>query len=189
MDSLTLASNLITAFAWPMAIVALALVFKRDIALALGRVDSLKGPGGVHLGFTKSLERGEAISEKVAIDRSQSNLRDIPPTLNAAELELATTYPEGAIERSYKEVEARLLELRAQLPDNKPHRNLDEVMKWLKESGHLTQSAVDLWRAIRESRRQAYGLNPRRISSIEAVGFGTQAKQLLEILRTISIAK
>ena len=81
-------------------------------------------------------------AEQVAAVRDAGELVEAeegiqPPdviALDPAILQLAKTFPEAALVQAFKELEGVILQIRARLPDDKPHRTLNEVLKALDTS-------------------------------------------------------
>ncbi|MDP2411929.1 MAG: hypothetical protein Q8M26_16790 [Pseudolabrys sp.] len=189
MDWLTFVSNVISAISWPTAFVIASVVFRRPLVDLIDRINALRWPGGLELGLGPSLEKGQEKSELVALERAEKDNDTTPPVLSAVESRLANEFPAAALEKFYKDAESKLLQIRALIPDKRRGRSLNEVVKWLYDHGHITESANLLWLSIKRSRNDAlHHARNGNISAYDAVTFGTQVKQFLDAVHSVKFA-
>ena len=85
--------------------------------------------------------------------------------------------------QSFKEVEALLLAIRAQLPDNKPHRNLNEVLGYLKGQGLITESVVSLFQRLRRTTKAVSHAAEDSLTPGETFELIGQSRLLMEVLK------
>jgi hypothetical protein len=116
-------------------------------------------------------EKGLSLPDVVGLD----------PTL----LQLAKSFPEAAVIQSFKELETLILQIRGRMPDERPYRNLYEVLKALEKHKFIPQSAVTLFQSLREARNAAAHRNEEELSSREALDLIRQIKLLQEVLAQV----
>src|SRR5947199_6134738 len=129
MDWKAFIASVTSSLAWPVVAMIIVAVFRNQIRILFARFKKI-GAGGLQLELADQIDKARDEAEIVQSEQST------PPSsaiqLDPATVELARASPAMAVLRSFKEVEALLLAIRSQLPDNKPHRNLNEVLGYLK---------------------------------------------------------
>ena len=101
-------------------------------------------------------------------------------------LNLAQSFPEAAVLQSFKELEAVLLTIRQRLPDDKPHRNLNEVLQALADDNQISQSVISLFQSLRQARNTAaHGKSGEKLTQGEAVELINQMKTLQGLFETV----
>src|SRR5437660_1641891 len=128
MDWKQFSASVISSLAWPIALVAVVLIFRERLENLLKQVKKI-GAGGVNLELS---EQVAAVRDAGEVVEAEQNVP--PPDINSLDptiVQLAKAYPDVALVQVFKELEKTILEIRSCLPDNKPHRTLTEVLKAL----------------------------------------------------------
>src|SRR5229473_3507434 len=95
------------ALVWPLVVVAMALLFRKELVAALTRLREAKLPGGVSLSFEAELTEAKRISAKVkeAPPPDQAKLTQQPPVprsrANARLLQLGLSPSPSGLDLSY----------------------------------------------------------------------------------------
>lgn len=141
-------------------------------------------PGGLNVELSEKVEEALDAGKVVQTEKGliPPDVVGLDPTL----LQLAKAFPEAAVIQSFKELEALILQIRAKMPDDRPARNLYEVLKALEKLQFIPQSVVALFQSLREARNAAaHGKGEEGLSTSEALDLIGQIKLLQEVLRPV----
>jgi|tagenome__1003787_1003787.scaffolds.fasta_scaffold20982626_3 hypothetical protein len=183
MDWKQFLASVIGSLAWPSAIVAIVCVFKNQLRVLIVQIRKF-GAAGVSVELSEKVEEAVDAGEVVQAEKGvvAPDVIGLDPTL----LQLAKSFPEAAVIQSFKELEALILKLRARMPDDRPARNLYEVLKALEKQQFIPQSAITLFQSLREARNAAaHGKGEEALSSSEALDLIRQIKLLQEVLQPV----
>ncbi|SFI24649.1 DUF4145 domain-containing protein [Bradyrhizobium sp. cf659] len=183
MDWKQFLASVIGSLAWPAALVAIVFVFKNQLRLLIVHIRKI-GAAGVNVELSEKVEEAVDAGEVVQAEKGvvAPDVIGLDPTL----LQLAKSFPEAALIQSFKELEALILKLRARMPDDRPARNLYEVLKALEKQQFIPQSAITLFQSLREARNAAaHGKGEEALSSSEALDLIRQIKLLQEVLHPV----
>jgi hypothetical protein len=183
MDWKQFLASVIRSLAWPVAAVIVVYVFKDQLRLLIGHIKKI-GAGGVNVELSEKVEEAVDAGEVVQAEKGlvAPDVIGLDPTL----LQLAKSFPEAALIQSFKELEALILQIRERMPDDRPARNLYEVLKALEKLRFIPQSAVTLFQSLREARNAAaHGKGEEALSSSGALDLIQQIKLLQEVLRPV----
>ena len=173
-------ASLIGSLAWPIAVVSIVYIFKDRIRFLIGQIRKI-GAGGVNVELSDKVEEALDAGKVVQVEKGlvAPEVIGLDPTL----LQLARSFPEAALIQSFKELEGLILKIRAKIPDDRPYRNLYEVLKALEKMQFIPQSAVALFQSLREARNAAaHGSGEEGLTSSEALDLIRQIKLLQEVL-------
>ena len=183
MDWKQFLASVIGSLAWPVAVVSIVYLFKDRIGFLIGQIRKI-GAGGVNVELSEKVEEALDAGKVVQTEKGL-----VPPDvvgLDPALLQLAKSFPEAAVIQSFKELEALILQIRARMPDDRPARNLYEVLKALEKLQFIPQSVVALFQSLREARNAAaHGEGEEGLSTSEALDLIGQIKLLQEVLRPV----
>lgn len=183
MDWKQFLASVIGSLAWPAVVVSIVYIFKDRIRLLIGQIKKI-GAGGVNVELSEKVEEALDAGQVVQAEKGliAPDVIGLDPTL----LQLAKSFPEAALIQSFKELEALILQIRARIPDDRPSRNLYEVLKALEKLQFIPQSAVALFQSLREARNAAaHGKGEEELTSSEALDLIRQIKLLQEVLRPV----
>jgi hypothetical protein len=174
-------SSVIASLAWPLAIVLIVLNFKPEIKRLLSQIRKL-GAAGLNLELSDQVKEIQEVGEAVELEKKDEprEISVIDPGL----MNLAQSFPEAAVLQSFKSVEAVLLTIRQRLPDDKPHRNLNEVLKALADDNQISQTVVTLFQSLRQARNTA-AHGSGKLTQGEAVELISQMKNLQNLLEAV----
>lgn len=167
MDWKQFIASIIGSLAWPVATVLIAYLFKDQIRRLIAHIRKI-GAGGVSVELSEKVEEAVDAGQVVQAEKGLSppDVVGLDPTL----LQLVKSFPEAALIQSFKELETLILKIRQRLPDERPFRNLYEVLKALEKKQYIPQSAVTLFQSLREARNAAaHGKGEEELSSTEAL--------------------
>jgi len=180
MDWKQFLASVIGSIAWPTAVVAIVYVFKNQLRVLIVQIRKI-GAAGVNVELSEKVEEAVDAGEIVQAEKGllAPDLVGLDPSL----LQLAKSFPEAAVIQTFKELEALILKFRARMPDDRPARNLYEVLKALEKQQYIPQSAITLFQSLREARNAAaHGKSEEKLSSGEALDLIRQIKLLQEVL-------
>ncbi|MER9190241.1 hypothetical protein [Mesorhizobium australicum] len=180
MDYLTLLVNLIGAIAWPVALVVVMLVFRKQLVKLAGRVRAVSGPAGISATFADELEKA-----REAVEQTSPSARQLErPALEISDpyLELAKAYPEAAIMNSYKELEAFLADA---MGANSRVVSPTILMTVLYNKQEIPSELFDLFQRVRNARNLAVH-SSARLTTGEAIEFRALVGSLIEAIRPLA---
>ena len=183
MDWKQFLASVIGSVAWPTAVVTIVYVFKNQLRLLIVQIKKI-GAAGVNVELSEKVEEAVDAGEVVQAEKGlvAPDIVGLDPTL----LQLAKSFPEAAVIQAFKELETLILKLRARMPDDRPARNLYEVLKALEKQQYIPQSAIALFQSLREARNAAaHGKGEGELSSSEALDLIRQIKLLQEVLTPV----
>src|SRR5262249_51447882 len=101
---------------------------------------------------------------------------------------LAKNFPEAAFLQSFKQLESVILQIRSRLPDDRPHRNLNEVLQQLLVKEYISSSVVELFNQLRKARNAAaHGKGEEGLSPGEALELIRQTSLLEDLLKQVLV--
>ena len=140
-------ASVIGSLAWPVAVCFSLTLFAPELRRLLSRIKRARGPG-IDLELSDKIEE---LSERAEVIERRSEPDSI--ALDPRILRLAEEFPEAAVLEAYAALENELLNIRSRLPDNKPHRNINEVLKYLADHNLISGNVSALVRSVRELRK------------------------------------
>lgn len=183
MDWMQFVSSMTSSLAWPIGITIVVLNFKPEIKRLLSLIKRF-GAGGVNFEISDQVKEIQKAGELVKLEQ-EDEPRD-EPIIDSTLLNLAKNFPEAAVAQSFKSLEAVLLRIRQRLPDEKPHRNLNEVLKVLADDNQISQSVITLFQRLRQARNAAvHEESAGKLTPGEAVELISQMNNLQELLEAV----
>jgi hypothetical protein len=159
------------------------IVFRVQVGRLISQVRKI-GAGGVNVELAEQVESVRTAGEIVEAEQKVS----LPEAskIDPAILELAKSFPEAAFLQSCYHIESVLLQIRSRLPDDKPHRNLNEVLQQLLVQEYISSSVIELFNQLRKARNAAAhgeeGLSPG-----EALELIRQTSLLEDLLKQVMV--
>lgn len=182
MDWKTFVSNMTSSLAWPTVVSILAITFGDEIRSIFKRAKKL-GNGMLQIELADEIDRARDQAERVQAEQSGPAIATQP--LDQATVELAKSSPPLAVLQSFKEVEAVLLAIRAILPDNKPHRNLNEVLAYLRSHEMITESVVALFQRLRKTTKAVSHAAENTLTQGETYELIGQSRLLTDVFKAV----
>ncbi|MGM5029635.1 hypothetical protein AB7813_21000 [Tardiphaga sp. 20_F10_N6_6] len=184
MDWKQFIASVVGALAWPTAAIVIVYVFKEQLRHILSQIKKF-GAAGVNVELAQEVQLAERASEAVKFERGDvaENAADIDPSL----VNLAQNFPEAALLQSFKGLEGTLLRIRQKLPDDKPHRNLNEVLKALADESYISANVITLFQSLRQARNTAaHAKEDAKMTPGEAIQLIGQISLLKNLLENVS---
>ena len=180
MDNNTLASNIIESLAWPMTVLVVLALFRKELSSLFGRIR--KGQfGDATLEFEATVA---AVEEMVQEKRGARKAAHVPARIE--DRGLAEADPRGAVIKAWLEVEsqARSALQRKGLLDSRGivGNRLNELAKL---SDDLNDQDLTVFRALQVMRNKSVNDHDFRPSSESVLAYMTLAKDLSETFRAI----
>ncbi|MCD9008143.1 hypothetical protein LDO31_18260 [Luteimonas sp. XNQY3] len=146
MDILTFIAELVKAAAWPLAAVAIALIFRQQLRALLSRIRK----GKVGLAEFEFEQEIRDLAEQLPVE-------PVPTQVGTPTVALATTNPRAAILEAWLGVETSMTQLAksVQLPKFVHPRNTSAVLRVLESAGALAPEDAALFNDLRTLRNQA----------------------------------
>lgn len=180
MDWLTFFSNIISAVAWPVAVVILVAMFKDEIKKVTPYVKRLKA-GPLEAEFEREIKELTELTELTTTTNT-----DQPPASKALLSQLAEMHPRSAILESWVRVEAAA---RAVLATDNTASTKSSYVPAARLSGYLLtlealdQSQVTLFNELRRLRNEIAhekGIEPTQGSALSYIDLATSLQGVLE---------
>jgi hypothetical protein len=143
------------AIAWPVAVLVIVIMFRKQIRWMLEHLKRIGGPG-VNFELSREIDEAQASIEKLAVETKPSqeiiniDAKGFQEKYEA--LQVAAVFPAGAILFAWKEIEGIIGELKLKLDPNKPYRNPEEVLKALINEGFLSETILHVYRNLKKVR-------------------------------------
>src|SRR5262249_22744519 len=122
MDWKAFVASVVGSLAWPVVLAYFLFLFRDQLVGLPSRIEELTLPGGAGINLARQVDKVRDQAEIVEVEEG------VPPTdvlaLDPAILQLAQLFPEAAVVQAFKELEGVILQIRARLPDERPHRTL-----------------------------------------------------------------
>ena len=183
MDWKQFVASIFSSLAWPIAIIVLAILFKNQIREKLAQIRKF-GAAGVNFEIAEQVKEVQRAGEAVELEQTNGPRDAIE--LDPGLMILAKSFPEAAVLQSFKGIEAVLLRIRQRLPDNKPHRNLNEVLKALADDSQISQNVITLFQSLRQARNTAaHAKDEKSMAPGEAIELIEQMKVLQDLLESV----
>jgi hypothetical protein len=180
LDYLTILANVIGSIAWPVAIVVVVLVFRKQLVRLVGRVKAVSGPAGIGATFADELEKTREAAEASLTVESAAT----PPALVEDDpfLSLAKSYPEAAVMNAYKELDGFFDSIESKIGKRVPGMIF---MRVLRKKNLIDSDIYRLYDRIRTTRNAAVH-SARPITTGEALEYRALLNSLLEALKPIA---
>jgi hypothetical protein len=165
--------------AWPIAFGIVAWIFRLEIRHFLINLKKLTA-AGVSLEVAALIEKsGEKLENSAQAAAKAVQVKK--PDYNLAE-----EFPEAAILNAYQDLSKVLLEVRDRLPDDKPHRNLIEVVNWLRKEGLVSDNIRESFLSLqRTSTLVRHSKGADRVGPGEAIEIVRQMAVLKDIFESV----
>jgi hypothetical protein len=175
-------ASVVGSLAWPLAVVTILIIFRTQVGRLISQIRKV-GAGPVNVELAEQVEEVKEQAKRVEAETKGPPADVI--TLDPAVLQLVQKFPEAAVLQEYKELESVLLQIRSRLPDDKPHRNLNEVLSYLNNAGLISGSVVGLFNTIRSARNAVAHTKDEKMTAGEAIELVRETRMLIELLRGV----
>lgn len=181
MDWKRFVASLVSSLAWPVVAVAFLYLLRDQLP------DLVKRLKGVSVGSAKAefVQALEQAKRQAQVLETPDVSKEFPEAPTDKYLRLANEHPEAAVMDCFREVERRLIDIRArlQLP---PIMNLSGIVAELVNRGLLDAEAQRLFESLRQARNAAaHADRDHRVTPGEAVDFTYQTWVLTSLLDKI----
>lgn len=182
MDWKTFVAGMTASLAWPIAFVISIILFRTQLRMLLERVKKL-GAGGITAELSDQVEKVQEKAELVRAEEGKSF--DQVDRLDEATQQLIKRSPDGAVLRSFKELEGVLLQIREKTPDGRKGRNLNEVMRYLNDQEYVSGSVVELFQSLRRARNEIAHASEAQVTPDDAETLVRQIRLLTQLLSDV----
>jgi uncharacterized protein YutE (UPF0331/DUF86 family) len=179
MDWLQFIASLVGSLAWPIAAVAIAVIFHKQLVALLRRLAEMTLPGGAKFVFREALEES-----REAIDEIEEKPRRLTYTRDHSVLEFKNSTSEGfdvvaQMLSAYNAVEELFADVAAANGLTGTHW---AVWKALQKRGAISDAAATAMDKLRKARNALVHVSPQ-VEAMEALEFVRQAMVLQEYLK------
>ena len=184
MDWLQFISTAINALAWPIVVISLLMLVRKQLGPLVERIVELKLPGGAGAKFKEHMAASAQEAEEAVFGSSTHAERTIFP--DKAFLDLAKHSPSAAILQSWKEFETLLQQIREKLPGMQPTHRFDSVVRRLVDLSLIDHSVEKLYQSLRLARNTAvHAGDAPGIAQGEALEYRDRINTLSNVLRSV----
>jgi hypothetical protein len=189
MDTLTFIASVIESLSWPLAFVAVFILFRRPLIRILNSIKNLKYQD-FEIGLEEEiLELKESTRQ---IERHQSDELEEIEELDIDEKikEIARISPSASISLAWSEVEKEIREAinrTAISPDYPPHNSIVKNLDLLLQNELIKPSTYHLLGELRSIRNKVVHTHPEivNLDAVAAIDFGNMAKIARRALKQI----
>ena len=148
MDVLTFISELTKALAWPIAVVSISVLFKKQIVLLLSRLRKGK-VGSAEFEFEEAIKHLDESASELAISTESK--------VGMPLIKLVTSNPRAAILEAWLELEEKAIDLALRLDLVRPtaRRYPEGALKGIRKAGILSNSNLNVLEELQYLRNQA----------------------------------
>jgi hypothetical protein len=182
MDWKTFVAGMTASLAWPIAFVISIVLFRKQLRVLLDRIKKL-GAGGITAELSDQVEKAQEKAELVRAEEGKS--LDHADRLDDATQQLIKRSPDGAVLRSFKELEGVLLQIREKIPDGRKGRNLNEVMRYLNDRDYVSGSVVELFQSLRRARNEITRAGEAQVTPDDAEKLVRQIRLVTQLLSEV----
>ena len=182
MDWKAFIASMTGSLAWPTVVLTGVIVFRPQLRSLVGRFKKI-GAGSLQFELAEQIEEAR---DQAELEKSeQPSLANESAELDPATLELVRISPAMAVLHSFKQLEGLILEIRKLLPDNRPHRTLNEVLQYLQRQNLISASVGSLFQQLRQARNSLAHSDEESITRDEALDLIGQSQLLRDILTRV----
>lgn len=190
MDWMQFVSALVSALAWPSAIVVVVCLLKNPILGLIPKIRSLKY-GELHIDLGKELEAVKAdISEQAA--ETESPVTAPPPPPAQKTIELASVSPRSAVIFSWRDVEKEIDEALAahHITIAQPHRSHPGLkMRILRDKNLIDENTMSTFKKMYDLRNRATHLSDVEIGYSDAITMAELCEWLVQRLKEAQVTE
>lgn len=174
--------ELVSALAWPITTIVVALLFRHELRQLAGRVSQLKYKD-VEATFEKQLVEVEAEAARIPSPPEPELLEG--PTAAAAEglRRIAEISPRAAVLEAWTMIETAAMQSGLATGSAMPRVTARSIMTFLRESGRLSEESLQLIEDLRRLRNRAAHLPDVAITVDEAERYLALAEKSAAIIR------
>jgi uncharacterized protein YutE (UPF0331/DUF86 family) len=176
-----------SSLAWPVAVVVIVFLLRRQLVQLLQRIAEVTLPGGYKVVFHEALEEGRAAIEQIGEIGHKPKELARHRARDHAYLEYRTSITEGVdivsqMLAAYAEVEDNLTELAAA---HSLTGSYWAIWRALESKGVISSSAADAIENLRKARNALVHIPQRQLMPPEAIEFIAQAELLSDYLKRL----
>jgi hypothetical protein len=175
-----LTASIVQSVAWPFSAVLLGVIFRGELKALLGRITSMKLPGGTAATFATELDRGEVFVHRVrrnlpeSVQRRQFELEVAARSKGAETADEADSADEDRLDDgpaaqvivAWTRLSEAVVELLRAQPNARPTPHVRLAVKQLIESGVVSTDFAQAINALQDLRNSvAHGAMPNKASA------------------------
>ena len=190
MDWLTFISNIVTATAWPLATLAIALLLRSPMSKAIGLISRVKF-SEVEVEFERQLTAAKEEASSELPTETFENV-GLPASVDDHVIKLAGVSPRAAVLESWRQVESAALTAAENLLGAEKFKNKTmtfQAISTIERSTTVPERIVDLLRRLRSLRNQAAHSSEFSLSATSAIEYARLASQVVAYLQGITSAQ
>jgi uncharacterized protein YutE (UPF0331/DUF86 family) len=181
-------SSVTSSVAWPLVVLAIAFILRRELVALFERIAEISLPGGYKVVFSKSLKEAQAAVAQIS---EESKFKGRAMTRDAA---LEYLFSDESMRDSlslmsqmlnvYGHMITLLMDVRSII--EKPDlRDPEDVVRELVRQNLVSPSFLSAFENIRKARNALVHLDERDLDVQEAIQFVSQASSLIQYLETL----
>lgn len=186
---MTFLSSVIGSTAWPVALLILVLLFRKQIATILDNIKSVKW-GDVEAVLERDIQ--EATTTALAIEPAPADIADENKGRFLALIEMARSSPTGAIVEAWKDIEEAgrdLAESSGIAMSPVPLRPYFNLQEFLADNKLIPRAEVETFRELRMIRNRAAHFKADQVTVDQARQYVVLADRLVDALKAIKRAR
>lgn len=172
--------EIVKAIVWPMTIIWLGLIFRKELRLLVDRISSVKY-GKVEANFSKELEKAEVSAEKltsiIKTEEIESNISQKEQLFRISEVA-----PQAAIVEAWTLIEIAAVKKGLTSGSTIQRINPKMIVDYLYQSGKFSRESLDLIEQLRRIRNLASHMPDFAITQSEAERYLELAARAVSVI-------
>jgi hypothetical protein len=181
MDWKQFIASIIGSIAWPVIVVVLLILLRKNLGSLAERLTEISLPGGSKAKFERALRQAQMVP--VVMVREHEGAEEEPRHLDPKIVELANLHPEAAVLISYRDMESWLYKLH--LAFDLPHRRRIEIVAKELVGRAFDQSFLEVFNELRKARNIAAHVHGKALSREDALEYAAQTQMVVESIKHV----
>lgn len=183
MDTLSFVAALVTALAWPVTIVVVVLLLRREIVSLFPRLKNLKFKD-LQAEFAEELAVAARVADKtLPIGMAEKKGKFLQPAFSDASVIGVSLAPASAIDEAWKQLLSEMEDALSRHGIQEP-LSIGAIERELVSRNLLPNNASELIRSLKEAHDQAIRLGDFGVESSQALGFVQLTNRLIAALNS-----
>lgn len=174
-------ASLVGSLAWPVVVVSLLILLRRQLAGMAERLEELTLPGGAKARFDRHLHAAQTQSEKIIVPQVAAT----ESPFVSDEAQLANKFPEAAVSEAFRHLEVLIQLIKLHMPMLPVRATSLSVVQTLLDLQKINENEYELYKSLREARNSAVHARTR-LTPGEAFEFQQRADIMATVLKRVT---
>ncbi len=174
-------ASLVGSLAWPVVVVSLLILLRRQLAGMAERLEELTLPGGAKASFDRHLHAAQTQSEKIIVPQVAAT----ESPFVSDEAQLANKFPEAAVSEAFRHLEVLIQLIKLHMPMLPVRATSLSIVQTLLDLQKINENEYELYKSLREARNSAVHARTR-LTPGEAFEFQQRADIMATVLKRVT---